>query len=213
MRTRKLLGVVALALVASLLFASVASAAPWGRGSTPWTYWARPAPRTYMADLNALNNSGVKGTVTIYQWRNYVRVQVRATGLEPGAHLQHIHGFAGTATDSVCPTLPAAGADNLISLQEGLPYYGPVLLPLNFSGGSWPAAAANGRLFYDRTFTTSTSALSPLQLRTVVLHGMTHDGAFDETIPVACGEVKRVSPHPYWTQKHLGWLLWWWRAK
>ena len=118
-------------------------------------------------------------------------------------HPQHIHGFTENKGNSNCPT-PAAdtNGDGLVGLVEGLPSYGGVLLELYVPIDEFPVADANGELTYERTFTLgetefpeegeliSESDLSPLQNRTIVLHGMTVNGEYIATLPVACGQIK-----------------------
>ena len=160
--------------------------------------------KMYTVDFGALNNSGVSGSAELTLMGDQLTVKVNATGLEPNrVHPQHIHGFADNKGNSTCPT-PAAdtNGDGLVDLVEGLPSYGGVLLELYVPIDEFPVADANGVLTYERTFTLGTtefveegelisqSDLSPLQNRTIVLHGMTVDGEYVATLPVACGEIK-----------------------
>lgn len=160
--------------------------------------------KMYTVDFTALNGSGVSGTAELTLSGDQLTVKVNATGLEPNmVHPQHIHGFIGNKANSTCPTAAAdTNGDGLVDLVEGLPSYGPVLLELYVPIDEFPVADANGVLNYERTFTLgetefteegeliTESALSPLQNRTIVLHGMTVDGDYIATLPVACGQIK-----------------------
>ncbi len=160
--------------------------------------------KMYTVDFTALNGSGVSGTAELTLMGDQLTVKVNATGLEANmVHPQHIHGFSGDKRNSTCPT-PAAdtNGDGLVDLVEGLPSYGGVLLELYVPVDEFPVADANGVLTYERTFTLgetefteegeliTESALSPLQNRTIVLHGMTVGGEYVATLPVACGQIK-----------------------
>lgn len=160
--------------------------------------------KMYTVNFNALNGSGVSGSAELTLIGDQLTVKVNATGLEANmVHPQHIHGFAEDKRNSTCPT-PAAdtNGDGLVDLVEGLPSYGGVLLELYVPIDEFPVADANGVLTYERTFTLgetefteegeliSESALSPLQNRTIVLHGMTVNGEYIATLPVACGQIK-----------------------
>lgn len=160
--------------------------------------------KMYSVDFTALNGSGVAGSAELTLIGDELTVKVNATGLEPNmVHPQHIHGFSENKANSTCPT-PAAdtNGDGLVDLVEGLPSYGGVLLELYVPIDKFPVADANGVLTFERTFTLgetefaeegeliSASNLSPLQNRTIVLHGMTVDGEYVATLPVACGQIK-----------------------
>lgn len=160
--------------------------------------------KMYTVDFGALNNSGVSGTAELTLIGDQLTVKVNARGLEPNmVHPQHIHGFADNKGNSTCPT-PAAdtNGDGLVDLVEGLPSYGGVLLELYVPVDEFPVADANGMLTFERTFTLGTTEfaeegelisqddISPLQNRTIVLHGMTVNGEYVATLPVACGQIK-----------------------
>ena len=152
----------------------------------------------YKSCLYQTNDSGAAGFAYFRLDGTELTAAVMAVGLEPGMeHLQHIHGFANDS-QSTCPPADAAGEDGLIDLGEGGPYYGPVILPLTDENGDMPTAGANGWVMYERTFTLgsngnpSASDLGPLDKRAVVLHGMTVNGDYVPTLPVACGTVKQL---------------------
>lgn len=159
--------------------------------------------KTFSATLSPLNDSGVMGQATIMVEGNELTVEIWAEGLEPNmVHPQHIHGFMDTKKNATCPDPSAdTNGDGLVDLVEGLPSYGPVLLELYLPIDEFPVADAEGMLHYTRTFTLgevefeeegeviSYHDLKPLQNRAIVLHGMTVDGEYIATLPVACGQI------------------------
>ncbi len=148
----------------------------------------------YHADLDELNNSGVSGQAFLWLRNDSLRVITVADGLETGLqHLQHIHGLAN-GSNSTCPPLTAdTNMDGIISLAEGLPYYGPVLRPLD---DPYPTAHGSaGRVFYSHVYsgadlTSLDLGTTPLTNRAIVMHGLTVNDVFDATVPVACGEIE-----------------------
>lgn len=150
--------------------------------------------KVFTAEVDPLNNSGVSGHATLILEGKKLTVKIHAEGLEADSpHPQHIHGLEDNK-DATCPTRSAdENDDGLIEIGEGLPFYGPVLLPLEpFS------TAADGTIDYEHTFmlgegeTIAERDLMPLQNRVIVLHGMTVDGEYMATLPVACGEIKEA---------------------
>lgn len=142
--------------------------------------------KEYRASLGALNHSGVHGTATLMLEGNMLTVSIEAMGLEAGKpHPQHIHGFMENNRNSTCPTSSFdTNGDGLIDLGESVPAYGPILLDL----APMPTADAMGKVSYTRTFTINSNLL-PLQNRAIVLHGLTVNGEYIATLPVACGQV------------------------
>ncbi len=179
---------------------------------------AAQAALVYTGSFTALNESGVTGSATLTLDGPMLTVAIEAAGLEAGmTHPQHIHGRfeGGDPVDSVIPP-PAADTDGdgFIELAEGLPFYGPVILPLQ----PFPTADDGTVSFlqtYDLTETDllgedlTADDLTPLHLREIVLHGMTVapglgegtegevDGAggYLPTLPIAAAELVRV-PEP-----------------
>ncbi len=153
--------------------------------------------KKYLVSLGELNESGVSGIAELMLTGNELNVKVYAQGLEPNLpHPQHIHGFDGNKGNATCPPSSAdTNEDGVISVGEGAPFYGPILLPLLNSDGELPIADENGDLDFERTFILgdedliTESDLSPLQNRVIVLHGLTVDEAYIPTLPVACGQI------------------------
>lgn len=144
--------------------------------------------------LNTLNNSGVTGVATVtLQGDHHLTVTIHATGVEAGKpHPQHIHG-AADGTPTSCPDLSAdMDGDNLVSVGEGIPVFGPIILPLKpFQ------IAADGTIDYHQEFNLgedvalTADQLGPLHHRTIVLHGLSIGGEYVPTMPIACGRLER----------------------
>lgn len=173
--------------------------------------------KVYVADLMPLNNSGVTGTATFKIHADQsIHAKVHAKGLAPNVvHPQHIHGFVMEDKDAVCPPASAAGEDGLLTLVDGLPFYGPVIVPLDnmlvpLAINEFPVANSAGILNYNEkagldNFLSAFDAafgMESLQLtkRVVVLHGAyvkggmivpagTEGAEYVATLPVACGEI------------------------
>ena len=150
---------------------------------------ADDGPDYFMAVLDSLNDSGVAGVVQLtIEDAKYLTVEIEATGLEPSlVHPQHIHGFDKPRTNSSCPG-PEADADGDGIVCEGAPFYGPVILPLM----PFNLVSGDGELSYWASFTIRPEELQPLHKRTIVLHGMTVDGVYVPSVPVACGQIFEV---------------------
>lgn len=191
--------------------------------------------RAFKAELKPLNHSGVTGTATFQYIRDAKKdgsgggkfeAHIMARNLAPNmVHPQHIHGFGFEARNpekAVCPPMSAAGDDGLLTMEDGLPFYGPVLVSLDsrlvpLSVQEFPTANRNGQVNY-LEFTALRSLLAAideategkqtlenlaLNRRVVVLHGAwvkdnmivdadTEGAEYDASLPVACGEIKEV---------------------
>ena len=141
----------------------------------------------YKANLVPLNDSGVYAEVELELEGKKLKVSIEASGLEAGKpHPQHIHGFGDASANSTCPTSEAdANGDGVVSVGEGLPNYGPIVLPLF----PFDLVDASGNLDYEATFTVNPSSLQPLHKRTIVMHGLTVAGSYVPSTPIACGEL------------------------
>jgi uncharacterized protein YceK len=149
---------------------------------------ATPTPTRYIATLSALNASGVTGTVEMALSGEYMDVTISLVGLTPNQqHMQHIHGAHGTL--ATCPTPASANAGGIITLAAGTPAYGPVALPFEPT----PTADANGKVIWSRTLRLIADDIYNIQTLTdhvVLIHGMPYKGAYEQTLPVACGPIK-----------------------
>jgi hypothetical protein len=165
---------------------------------------------TFRADLMELNGSGVSGRVVfdLSPSGETLSADVDIKGAEADReHLFHIHGRLddGMPIDSVTPTLADdADGDGFVTLEEGAPGYGGILVPL-LDGGTTPMAGPDGSISfmenYDltdpATFFGSNDASTlgtDLTLREIVLHGLTVDPT---ELDPASGAAGRVGPDGY----------------
>ncbi len=187
----------------------------------------------YVADLHALN-AGVQNRLDpdhrtphgVAEGKAYFRVVggmltavVDMSGTEPadgpfpeGIHPQHIH-----AADR-CPSAAAdVNHDGIVDVIEGLPFYGPILVPLdgNISNTTseiptFPFGMGDRGTYHYEASTllqTLTQAIGePLNLpaRHVVVHGVDLNTPLPSTVqslpglpaqvtlPIACGEIREV---------------------
>ena len=157
---------------------------------------------TYTASLDALNSSGVSGTADVTVKNGRFMVTVDAEGTEASqVHAQHIHGFADKA--SSCPDMSADSDNNgRISVSEGAPSYGDIRVPLDGSlfeaeglGDLSTFPTGDGSYMYENAVLTENVALNgggsfsdlTLEQHAIVVHGLTVDGNYEATLPVACG--------------------------
>jgi hypothetical protein len=159
-------------------------------------------------NLRALNNSGAQGqaTLRLSADQRTLTVSIKASGLEAGgAHISHIHGLSegGTAVESTCPGQSEdADRDGFVELEEGGVKYGPILVDfMNVDPDM------DGNVDFQRTIQlTGAEQALPLQLRHIVVHGMTvpagpgastpgevnGENGYLTVLPVLCGEVEQV---------------------
>ena len=120
------------------------------------------AAQTVSADLVEQNHSGVHGTVSITVTdAGDLRVRIRAHGLLPGPHAQHLHGAAGGMHFACATMRNDTNGDGWLTNEEATGEYGNVFLSLTTRGDTsarsglavdrMPVADANGDLRYDRT--------------------------------------------------------------
>jgi hypothetical protein len=102
--------------------------------------------------------------------------------------------------------------DGLISLSEGLPDYGPIDVSLTTRGPTGPrsgldlerfiAADAEGAIEYHRSVTVPQDVAKNLDNLHIVIHGAdlpgdadgsSQNSVFEATLPVACGEIDRIT--------------------
>ena len=172
-----------LALALALPLAAVSAAAPAAAHNDRATPEQSQGADVYQVQLTELNDSGVTGSAVLVVRDGTVRVQLKARGLVPDSlHPQHIHGLEGS-TNATCPPPSAAGDDGVLTLVDGLPFYGPVLQPLT----PFPMAE-KGMINYHETFEVDGDLLD-LSDEAIVVHGGFVDGTYVATLPVACGEI------------------------
>jgi len=146
------------------------------------------ADTSVKAKLVEQNGSGVTGTVTLTALDDGgLNVVIRSKGLVPGQpHAQHIHGSAHGGHFS-CPTVEKndKDGDGVLTNEEATGEYGTVFLALTTEGGAtpqdgldvkrMPAADAQGRLDYERTFSAKSvpnGLIEHLSSLHVVQHGI-----------------------------------------
>lgn len=150
-------------------------------------------PTTYESTLKTLNGSGASAHARITLDGDQLTIHMEEVGLEAGMpHPQHVHGKLpgeATASPTIISKCPApsrdTNGDGLVSFAEGLPDYGGVLV--NFGA---PLASPDGTFTLDTTMTVDPGI--DLNSRALVIHGLTVNGAYDASMPVACGQVHQV---------------------
>lgn len=198
----------------------------------PASAWAAPAPpvgnfaatlQPIPHDASADGGSDVSGQASLALAGRNLTVDLTATGLTPNEpHAMHIHGVldgtnecppasadvnTGDPIDSVTPQIEGT-PDGLISLAEGLPFYGPIDVSFTQSGDTsaasglalerFASADASGTLTYHRSFRIPINVAKNLSNLHIVVHGTdlpadaddsSLTSLFEATLPVACGEI------------------------
>ena len=145
-----------------------------------------PAATTVHAQLVEQNRSGVSGTVTLTATdAGDLRVRIRARGLLPGPHAQHIHGSHEGGEFNCASMADDTDGDGWLTNEEAAGEYGNVFLSLTTRGDTsaesvlaldrMPVADRQGRLSYDRTIPGSqlpAGLLDVLARVHVVQHGI-----------------------------------------
>jgi hypothetical protein len=177
---------VILLVLLSLAGSACGSASAPRKGVTHVPTVTRVLTSHYTARLNALNSSGVSGTVDFRVTGNVLVVKMQVTGLVPNQkHFQHIHGDGS----STCPS--AADARAGVTLSEALTNIGPLAFDLQ----PYPLTDAQGRLDLTQTFTLAPdelAAITPLTGHVMVFHGAFNHGQYDRFLPAACGQIQAV---------------------
>ena len=187
--------------LAAALAASVALPA----GAATFTYTSTLTP---VATNNTTANA--EATLIYDDIAQTLAIDLIASGLDDGVHPQHIHGLVDPNRDSVSPTAEAdTDGDGFVELAEGVPAYGPVILPLVDADGMFPTSSDGGYQFsmtYDLTnasvfgdgFGIEDLAPEMLELREIVIHGQNvPDGSGEGTLgEVGGGDTGPVPPNP-----------------
>ncbi len=159
----------------------------------------------YKSCLSELNDSGAIVFAYAKIEGNMLTTRVYANDVEKNMHAQHIHGFDGMA--ATCPDISqdlvenGGDGDNLLEIGEGASAYGAPQLFLTTSGatdgssnGPWPVGDSSNMYVYTRTITLgadgnpSKSTITPLTDKVIVVHGLTVDGGYIGSLPIACGK-------------------------
>lgn len=205
------------------------------------------AQQVYSATFTALNNSGVSGSTTLTLGSGpsmqgacttascSLNVQIQATGLEAGQmHMGHIHGLVDANNMPVASHTPTIAQDTdhdgYVELAEGLTTYGPVQVPFGNVDPNLTSSINFNQTFNlldpstyapgFNIFTLLGPNLDELNLREIVLHGMTvpagagagtpgevdGTGGFKDLLPVASAELHLGAvPEPStWAMMLLG---------
>jgi hypothetical protein len=159
--------------------------------STTATTGATPAGgQVFTARLQPVNASGVSGVATVTAVGASLTVEISATGMVAGQmHAQHIH--SKNSGPSTCPPEPATSG-TVIPESQAEQYYGPVLVPLE----PFPTADSAGTVSYSAEVSGIPANAIPLEGRAIVLHGLMVNGAYDPSVPVACGELVAATGTP-----------------
>jgi hypothetical protein len=148
----------------------------------------------YKTCANSLNGSNSSAFAFFQIKGNVLKATVLGAGFTPNKmHPQHIHGLDSGANATCPPASADTDGDGFISIAEGAPFYGGVILPLDLENGDFPTASSDGTYIYQRTFNISGLSISNWQNLVVVAHGRMVDGSYQATLPVACGEVSNCN--------------------
>lgn len=123
---------------------------------------AAPAARHFEAELMPLNASaggGARGTAKLTIEGDALTIEADVTGLSPGMHMIHIHGFTTGDKAATCAG-PAQDQnhDGIIDLAETEPVWGTTLIPfhdqpatLKIPSDKYPKANSSGSFSYRET--------------------------------------------------------------
>jgi hypothetical protein len=160
-------------------------------------------------DLMPLNGSGVTGHATLREIfllgpgsdptnaRYIATLRLSVTGLEAGqSHAQDIDGTTYLGPPAVCPPASAAGndpspaglGDEIISAGEASAYTGMVNAQLKDIPASRSAGSRNLRL----VFRGRDDFLRGGLLSIYMVRGLTVQGQYQPTVPVACGQLTAI---------------------
>jgi hypothetical protein len=180
------------------------------------------SPTTFTAQLQEANDSGASGTATIQLDGTTADIRIQGRNFFDGfPHAIHIHGEPGGS--NVCPPAMNPGeagfddvdenGDGILSVVEGVPFYGGVTVSLTTEGDTSPDSAlavdrfpTSGTLDYQRTIELPQDVADNLSSLHVVVHatdindsGEIGDSGtessldpeldIEATAPAACGQL------------------------
>jgi hypothetical protein len=147
------------------------------------------------ARLTPQNSSGASGSATLTATAaGDLKVQVRARGLLPGPHAQHVHGSVEGGRHMCATMADDRNGDGVLTNEEGTGEYGSIFLSLTTTGDTsatsglaldrMPVADGKGRLRYNRTIPAAAlpkGLIKSLSRLHVVQHGIdvNNNGKYD----------------------------------
>ena len=192
---------------------------------SPMAGSAAPAARHFEAELMPLNASvggGASGTVKLTTEGDTLTIQAKVTGLSPGMHMIHIHGFPTGDKAATCASAAQdQDGDGIIDLAETESVSGTTLIPfhdqpasLKIPSDKYPKANTGGSFNYSETVPLSelNAALKKqfgiekldLDKRVIYVHGVPASSKLPATVkslpgvpasatlPVACSVIREV---------------------
>lgn len=149
----------------------------------------------YSATLRPLNDSGVRGNVTMEQADDDLTVRMRASGLAPRQIVgRSIRGFRAGEQEAECPGQDNDdNADRMIDNREAAPAYGRQLLVLQ----PFPTTSPEGEVNDLVEFKVTQGLVEALPGSVVVLEGVRTRprgeprARFIPNLPAACGRITR----------------------
>jgi hypothetical protein len=138
------------------------------------------------ARLTSQNNSGAGGSAMLTATAaGDLQVRIRAQGLLPGPHAQHVHGSLEGGKHMCATSADDRNGDGVLTNEEGTGEYGTIFLSLTTTGDTsatsglaldrMPVADAQGRLLYERTIPAADlpeGLIDSLSRLHVVQHGI-----------------------------------------
>ena len=151
-----------------------------------WCAAPASADRRVLADLVEQNRSGAGGRVVLTATdEGALEVHIRATGLVPGPHAQHLHGSLQGGEFHCASEESDADGDGWLTNEEASGEYGSAFLALTTSGDispnsaldleRMPVADSKGRLTYHRVIPAAQipdELIAQLSHLHVVQHGI-----------------------------------------
>jgi hypothetical protein len=115
-------------------------------------------------------------------------VRAILSAISPSARISRWNLTGRMACKTACSTADAdTDGNGLVSVVEGLPNYGPVLIPMT------PLSTTPGGLLEYTAAFDDLRIIEPvntLRNRAMVLHGLAANGDYIASLPVACGQTR-----------------------